>query len=218
MKNILVLCDDIWHPSEVIEKGLEPLQDKVYHFDFIKDAKDILTPEMLCEYDLVMNCKCNNITNGNSAEWFEDGVTEVGPAEFTEFVKNGGRLLSVHAGNTYHENNAPKYAELIGNSFVGHPPRCTVNVKTVGDHTILDGVSEFVIRDEHYNIVLTAKDAEVFLESESESGGKQVAGYTRKYGKGRICVLTPGHILSVWRNPQFQRLLINSIEWCTEED
>ena len=217
MKKILVLCDDVWHPAEVIERGLADLPDKVAKFDFVRDAKDILTEEMLQEYPLIINCKSDHLTSGNSAPWFEPGVTEVGPKEFENYVRNGGGLLSVHAGNTYHDRNCPEYAELIGNQFVTHPARCSVKVTPVKQHPVTDGVENFTVRDEHYEIKVTAEDAEILLTSESETGGKQTAGYVRTLGEGRICVLTPGHILSVWQNPMFQKLLVNAIKWCTKE-
>ena len=31
-----------------------------------------------------------------------------------------------------------------------------------------------------------------------------MGGYTREIGNGRLCVLTPGHILSVWRHDEFK--------------
>jgi len=40
------------------------------------------------------------------------------------------------------------------------------------------------------------------------------AGYVRTQGRGRVCVLTPGHNLPVWLNPQFQKLLTNALNWC----
>ena len=48
----------------------------------------------------------------------------------------------------------------------------------------------------------------------SAAGGDQVGGYVRELGKGRICVLTPGHIYSVWQELQFQKLVKNAISWC----
>ena len=217
MKKILVLCDDMWHPAEVIERGLRDLNGSFAEFDFVRDAKDILTPEFIKEYPLIINCKSHNLTSGNSAEWFEEGVTEVGPREFEDYVRNGGGLLSVHAGNTYDDRFSPDYAELIGNKFVTHPARCEVTVYPVKENPVTKGVSSFNVRDEHYQNELTAQDVEVFLESKSETGGVQIAGYTKYLGEGRICVLTPGHILSVWQHPMFKRLLVNAIEWCTGE-
>lgn len=43
MEKILLICDDIWHPAEVIEKGLLPLICDRFEVDVVKAAKDILT-------------------------------------------------------------------------------------------------------------------------------------------------------------------------------
>lgn len=31
MKRVLVLCDDLWHPAEVIEKGFARMEGETYH-------------------------------------------------------------------------------------------------------------------------------------------------------------------------------------------
>ena len=217
MTKVLVICDDVWHPGEVIMRGLKGVGEGEISFDFVMDAKDILTQEILKEYDVVMNCKTDQLTGANAAPWFEDGVTEVGVEELKAYVKEGGGFLSVHAGNTYGEACCPDYAEFVGNCFVTHPPRCEVEIQVVKEHPITMGVKNFKIRDEHYQIALTAPDAAIFLESVSETGGRQTAGYTRELGKGRICVLTPGHILAVWQNENFRKLLVQAIRWCRKE-
>jgi type 1 glutamine amidotransferase len=213
MVNILVLCDDYWHPAEVIELGIAPLKEK-YNFTIIKSAKDILTPEMITNYPVILCCKGNNINSSNTAPWFEDGVTEVCPKEFEEYVRKGGSFLSVHSSNTSKPGDA--YTDFVGNYFNGHPPRCHVNVNMLPNHPITNEVEDFAIRDEHYNIVITASDAEIFCKSNSADGGEQIAGYTRNIGEGRLCVLTPGHTTDVWYNKMFQRLLCNAIDWCSQ--
>lgn len=221
MKKILVLCDDVWHPAEVVEKGIASLGEEKYCFDFVKAAKDILTPEMIEEYPLIICSKSNNVTSGNSAPWFENTVTEVMGDEFQSYVGRGGAFLSVHSGNVFmgDGDGVKKYTEFVGNRFLSHPPRCKVTLKKEKDHPIMSGVEEqFDIRDEHYQIEMLAEDADIFLNSVSESGGVQAAGYTREIGAGRLCVLTPGHTLSVWKNEQFQKILWNAIAWCLKED
>lgn len=214
MLPVLVLCDDIWHPAEVIERGLAGLQDGQFHFDFVKDAKDILTERMIAKYPVIMNCKADNLTSGSEAPWFEDGVTEVGVEELEQYVRSGKGLLSVHSGNTSNQEQGKKYADFIGSNFVTHPPRCQIDITVTRCHPVTKGVDNFTIRDEHYAMAGIAPDAEVFLESQSRTGGRQVAGYARSMGKGRICVLTPGHILAVWENEMFRKLLTNAIKWC----
>lgn len=220
MQKILVLCDDVWHPAEVIERGMSPLAGEKYQFDFVKTAKDILTPDLLKEYPLIICCKGNNVTAGNPAPWFENSVTEVMGGEFKEYVEQGGSFMAVHSGNAFNgeKDGVKEYTEFVGNCFLGHPLRCSVTMKKEKDHPIMKGVAEqFDLRDEHYQIQVLAEDADVFLKSVSEAGGVQDAGYTRKIGKGRLCVLTPGHTLSVWKNEQFRKIFLNAVAWCLEE-
>ena len=66
MKRVLVLCDDLWHPAEVIEKGFALMEGDAYQFDFILAVKDILTPERLAQYPVVINCKSNNVIAANT--------------------------------------------------------------------------------------------------------------------------------------------------------
>ena len=37
MQRILVICDDVWHPAEVIEKGIMPFASDDYQFDFVRN-------------------------------------------------------------------------------------------------------------------------------------------------------------------------------------
>ena len=218
MEKVLVLCDDQWHPAEVIEKGLPARKDERFEFDIVKAAKDILTPERIAKYRLIINCKGNQVTSANNAPWFEPGVTEVCPKEFEAYVRAGGGFLAVHSGLAYNLERNAEYVGLVGSIFLGHPPRCAVDLKCVNPaHPILNGIGDFSIRDEHYNMEMTCEDADIFLQSVSEKGGTQPAGYTRELGEGRLCALTPGHTLDVWENESFMKLFTNAMEWCLKE-
>lgn len=211
---ILLICDDLWHPAEVLRRGLADMDRAKFQLDFVMTAKDILTPELLREYPVIINAKGNAVNAANTAPWFEPTVTEVGPAEFREYVEEGGGFLSLHAGNTFRTQSCPEYCSFVGNSFVTHPLRCPVTAEPVGEHPIIRGVEAFTERDEHYQLENLCPDMEVFLETVSETGGRQVAGYVRKMGKGRLCVLTPGHTLAMLKNENFQKLLENAVLWC----
>lgn len=214
MLKILVVCDDLWHPGEVILMGMKPLESE-FAIDYVMTAKDILTPARIAGYDAIVVCKGNSVNAANSAPWFEDGVTEVCPPEFADYIKNGGGFVALHACNTSKEGQA--MTSLIGNVMNGHPPRCQVDVRVTKDNPITAGVDkEFTIRDEHYNINIVCDDADVFLRSSSALGGDQAAGYTRRIGDGRLCVLTPGHTVDVFYDANFKRLLTNAIHWCAK--
>ena len=213
---VLMIYDDIWHPADVIRMGMADMDLKKYQFDYVITAKDILTPEMIAEYPVIINAKGNSINAANTQPWFEPTVTEVGPKDLRESVEAGGGFISLHASNTFMEDSCKEFCDLVGNSFITHPLRCPVTVKPVGEHPITEGVGEFTERDEHYILKISAEDKDVFLQSVSEPGKVQTAGYTRTMGKGRICVITPGHTLAVWKNENFRRILTNAIDWCAK--
>lgn len=209
---VLVLCDDYWHPAEVIERGFRSLNQNEFSFDFITDPKDILTPEMIRSFPVIANCKSDMINSANKSPWFEQGVTEVGVEQFNAYITEGGGFLSLHSANTAKEKAG--YGLLAGNVFLGHPPRCTVEIKICGSHPIVEGVGDFSVRDEHYQINCFADNSALLFKTVSESGGTQTGGYALERGNGRLCVMTPGHTLSVWQHPSYQLLLLNALKWC----
>ena len=210
---ILIACDDYWHPGEVIERGLCFLKDCGHELDFVRDAKDILTPEMLAEYPLFVIAKGNQIGGANQNAWFEAGVSEVQVGDIENYIRSGHGLLALHAGNAYFWNESEEYCRMVGCAFVTHPPRQAVTVRPVTAHPITEGIPEFVIRDEHYAVDHLAGDAQVLFESTSDTGGTQVAGYVRHMGAGRLCSLMPGHILSVFQNETYREIIKRAVEW-----
>lgn len=226
MKKILVIYGDIWHPAEVVRKGLSYLTEFYDSMEFMEDAKDMLSASDLSQYDLIICCKGNNLTSGNKCSWFEQDVNEATPADLKAYVENGGGFLSVHAGNSFFETGegehvdapAREYIDFVGCRFVTHPPRCPVNYH-VSDvsHPITAGVKDFTVRDEHYQIEMTAGDAQILMTSSSADGADMPAAYVREMGQGRLCSLMPGHILDVWKEPEFQKLMNNAIKWCMQK-
>ena len=216
---VLVLCDDYWHPGEVVQLGLAPLESSNLQFEFVNCCKDILTVEKIRNYPLIINCKMNEITSANNHPWFDEGVTEVAVSDFCDYVENGGGFLSLHAGNAYFNDKAEDaaYVNFVGNYFIQHPPRCDMEVRITAQHPVTQGVGNFTLRDEHYEIAVVADNAQTICTTHSATGGDQIGGYVREIGKGRMCVLTPGHILDVWHNPEYQKMLINAMRWCAGE-
>lgn len=230
--NILLICDDYWHPAEIVEKGIADFAKNCpgYHFDIVHDGKDILTPELLDRYPVIINAKNNSINSANKEPWFEEGVSEVCPAQIREYLEKGGRLIVIHSGSAVNENmlegygeNHTKpnkeYIELIGCRFLYHPARCATTYHVAEEeHPVMKGVEDFTVRDEHYHLDVFDESVEVFLTSSSVTGGEGIiAGYEKKCGDGGILVLTPGHNLDVWLHPQFQKMLKNAIDYSAEK-
>jgi type 1 glutamine amidotransferase len=44
-------------------------------------------------------------------------------------------------------------------------------------------------------------------------GPSAPGGWSYDYGKGRVCYLSPGHLLTVLWNPEYIRLQQNAVRW-----
>jgi type 1 glutamine amidotransferase len=221
---VLLICDDYWHPGQVAIDGAAPLLQQGFQFDTITDAKDF-SPEKLEQYPVVLLVKCDETSQADKQPWKTEAVQKA----FVNYVEGGGGLVAVHSAVVAGENTKA-LDKLLGCRFIGHPNAVPVTVQSIKPHPVTDGVGMFCETDEHYRIGIIAQDADILLASYSPPQGEESrysedpyhncaaavcpAGFVRKQGEGRVCVLTPGHYLPVWQNPQFQKLLSNALNWC----
>ncbi|MDR0443546.1 MAG: ThuA domain-containing protein [Treponema sp.] len=222
---VLLLCDDYWHPGQVPIDGITPLAERGFGFDIITNADDF-SLDMLAKYPLILLSKCDEVSQADKRSWKTDAVQKA----FIAYVENGGGLLVVHTGTVSGEHTQALDL-LIGCRFLYHPHDCPVTVQPVKPHPVTEGVGMFCETDEHYRLEMLAPDADILIASYSPPQGEESkykedpyhntpawvcpAGYVRTQGKGRVCVLTPGHHLAVWRNPHFQLTLENALRWCS---
>jgi uncharacterized protein len=205
----LVLCNDLWHPAHVARRGLEALASRGFSFDWLEDAGD-WSPDRLAEHPLVVLAKSNHVSATDQRPW----LTPEGQGAFAEHVRQGGGLVVIHSGTAGY-GKLPVMRALTGGAFLHHPPQCAVTVEPHHSHTLTNGAAAFTLEDEHYFVALDDERADVFLHTRSEHG-VQPAGWTRAEGKGRVCVLTPGHNLEVWLAGPFQILLSNALRWAAK--
>jgi type 1 glutamine amidotransferase len=202
---ILALCDDAWHPAEVVQRGLGALADSPFAFEFVTHGGE-WSPARMAEFPLVIVAKANHLGATDQKPW----LTAETQSAFRNFVLSGGGVLFVHAGVCY--KDLPEMRGVAGGAFLRHPDQCPVAVEPKAGHRLTVGVQPFTEQDEHYFMVLDDAQADVFLHTRS-AHGVQPAGWTRHEGGGRVCVLTPGHNLEVWLHPEFQKLLLNALCW-----
>ena len=207
---ILVLCDDIWHPAHVPQKGLAGLEKFGFEFDWIKDAKD-WSIERMAEYLVVILTKANNTSSTNETPWMSETVQQA----FMDYVRIENGLLVLHSGTADYQK-AKKLRALMGGVFREHPEQCPVTVEPLEGHPLTEGSEAFTLMDEHYFMDMDDDQADFFLSTASEHG-TQPGGWTRIEGEGRVCVLTPGHNLEVWQHLSYQRLLLNALRWCSKK-
>jgi type 1 glutamine amidotransferase len=129
------------------------------------------------------------------------------------YVRQGNGLLVIHSGLAgYHEY--PVLRGLMGGAFSRHPPQCPVIIEPRAGHHLTAGGAAFTVVDEHYFMELDDDQADVFLTTVSEHG-TQPGAWIRTEGEGRVCVLTPGHNVDVWRHPSYQAIIQNALRWIT---
>ena len=206
---ILVLCGDVWHPPELVRRGLEALAGTEFTFDWIEDAQD-LTPKAMATYPLIVLTKSDNVSVTDKTSWMTDPTQAV----FSEYVRRGNGLLAIHSGTAGYEHK-PVIRDLLGGVFLHHPEQCPVTVSPHLEHPLCAGSAPFTIMDEHYFMTLDDAQADVFITTRSVHG-EQPGAWRREVGEGRVAVLTPGHNLEVWQLPAYQVLLINSLQWCSK--
>jgi len=226
--NVLLICDDYYHPGQIPIDGTAALKKYGFQFDIITNANDFLSQRfksLLEKYPIVLLCKLDEISSADKTPWKNDEIQKT----FINYVENGGGLIAVHSGIVQGKNTAA-LDKLLGCRFTGHPNESPVTVQAVKPHPITEGVNQFCEVDEHYRVEIISPDADILLASYSAAQGEESkykeepyfncpaaicpAGFVRTQGKGRICVLTPGHKIEVWRNDDFQRLLVNAMKWC----
>ena len=205
---ILVLCDDYWHPARVPREGLRGLEEKGFAFDWIEDARD-WSAERMAEYPLVILTKSNHISSSDQNGWMTGEVQSA----FAEYVRRGNGLLAIHSGTTGYEQ-MPVLRGLLGGVFTRHPEQCPVTMESRDEHPLTERTTPFTLKDEHYFMAMDDPQVDLFLTTRSEHG-EQPAGWRRREGSGRVAVLTPGHNLEVWLHPSYQALLLNALRWCS---
>ena len=141
-----------------------------------------------------------------------------------EFVAGGGGVLFFH-NVTYISPHDEDFRDVLGAVTEGHPPIRTFRVKVTNrDHPITRGVNDFVVTDEQHYMRYEKDPKHLLLESVNEEGltwkdlgASARAGWAYDYGKGRVCYLAPGHLLSVLWNPEYVKLQRNAARWLLRE-
>ena len=137
-----------------------------------------------------------------------------------QFTQAGGAVLFMH-NVTYIAPYNPDFRDVLGAVTEGHPPIRTFTVKvTDATHPIARGVKDFTVTDEQHYMRYEKDRKHLFLESVNqdgltykELGASAPAGWAYDYGKGRVCYLGPGHLLTALWNPEFVKLQQNAAKW-----
>jgi len=157
-----------------------------------------------------------------------DMPQEITDAEKKKFVglfeKGIGLLVLHHALVSY--QHWPEYERIIGGRYPEEDGKGGVVTDKVGyqhdvghtirilakDHPVTAGVSDFHIHDEIYWGFRTGSDVTPLITTDDKKSGKPL-GWTRQEGKSRIVYLQLGHGPEAYMNPNYRKLVAQSIEF-----
>lgn len=141
-----------------------------------------------------------------------------------EFVTGGGGILLYH-NVTYISPHNDDFRDVLGAVTEQHPPLRPFKVKIVNrDHPITRGVNDFVVTDEQHFMTYQKDPKYLLLQSVNEDGltfkdlgTSSAAGWAYPYGKGRVCYLAPGHVITALWNPEYETLQKNAVRWLLKQ-
>jgi len=136
------------------------------------------------------------------------------------FVESGGSAFFFH-NNSHVSLASEDYRDVEGAIYTGHPPIRPFWVKmTDNKHPITKGVSDFLVTDEQHYVTYDKSPEYVLMRSENadglafgDQGASCEAGWAYEYGKGRVCFMAPGHMISALWNPEYIKLQVNAANW-----
>jgi hypothetical protein len=212
---ILVITGGHGYKVEQFNQMLSSLGENItYEVSELPAAYDMFQPRNRNKYDVLVFYHM----------WQK--ITEEQAILFAECIKEGKPVVALHHSICAYDD-WPEYWNIIGGkyfhkitTFKGkeYQPCSYIhdlhfNVKVADkNNPVTKGVQDFPIFDETYKGYYVEDGVTPLLTTE-EPSSTPIIGWSKKYGKARIVVLQSGHDVPTFENPNFRKLLRQSIEW-----
>ena len=230
--NLLVISGG-GHPYHESTPVLLDFLGKDGHEVQMSEDASILTTDAMKEFDaLVFNTR----REFDAASDTDMTLTENERIALSQYVGGGHGFVCIHISGC-RPKDWQEYHDITGGGWISgesyHPPygQFTVNVSD-SDHPCAEGIEDFVTNDELYMNIATKSGNDVFLTASAEDGthawgpdraptfmpgGAYDLAWTRSYGNGKVFKTTLGHNGLSFQTPQFQRLVLNGVNWATDK-
>jgi type 1 glutamine amidotransferase len=211
----LVLIGDQPHEPGHIEEGLRPAFETagvVPHF-----AVDVrcLSAENLARVRLLVILRDGLQRPSSDGKDNFVWMTREQEEALARFVEAGGGLLSLHNSLGLYPSEGP-YLDLMAGRYTTHGPLERFRVEVADPaHPVTRDVRAYFAADEQHTPTCEEGRVHILLRNHSDDGKSAPAGWVREHGRGRICYLASGHTREALLHPMFQKLLRNSIRWCS---
>jgi type 1 glutamine amidotransferase len=212
---ILVITGGHDYNVEAFNTMLAGLGDNIsYKIAELPAAYDMFLPENRDKYDVLVFYHMWQTITGEQAKTLADCISL------------GKPLVALHHSICAYDN-WPEYISIIGGKYFHKPT--TVNgveypvssyihdlhfIVKVADqkHPVTEGINDFEIFDETYKGYYVENGVTPLLTTDEPSSNR-IIGWTKMYGKARVVTLQSGHDVPTFENPNFRKLLKQSIEW-----
>jgi uncharacterized protein len=201
-----------------------------------KDAT-LITADLLKDMDVVMFYSTGNILGKNEPvkaktpeeEWQKKDE----PIPFTEdtwkafdgWLKSGKAMVGIHSATDTGGNFKP-FHSLINGSFAGHPWGSGTPVEFTNHEPSHPAVAmwpaEFGFKEEIYqykNYDMTSVRVLISLnmeKTELKLPRYVPVSWVRDYEKGRLFYTNLGHNESTWKNPIYQKHILEGLKWAAK--
>jgi len=212
---ILVLTGGHSYKTEQFNKMLENLGENIsYQIAEFPAAYDMFKPENRDKYDvLVFYHMWQKITDDQAilfAETISEGKPVVALHHSICAYDDWPEYWNIIGGKYFHKQTTFNGKDYQPCSYI-HDLHFKVKV-TDPKNPVTKGVSDFEIFDETYKGYYVEEGVTPLLTT-NEPSSTPVIGWSKKYGKSRIVVLQSGHDAPTFENPNFRKLLKQSIQW-----
>ncbi len=212
-KKLYAIVGDYYHEPTIIRDALQQsLGQPGGHYDVEFIDEHDLTAALNDDPAGVIFFKEDRVNPETEDEfhWMKDDIQE----EIDRYVRQGGGWLAWHSGMASFPTDGA-YVSMLGGYFLRHPREHQVVIYAPREsHELGSGMATFAFADEHYFMHHDTDAVDVFLTSSSVDGDS-VAGWTKLHGNGKVCCLTPAHMLEGLNDPEFQKVLRRAVEFVT---
>jgi type 1 glutamine amidotransferase len=113
------------------------------------------------------------------------------------------------------------FQQLLGGTWswgrTHHPELGPVEVRSVAEHPVTDGLSRFELADEVYHCLEIQPDVDLLLEARVPGGEWQAVAWCHEWAEGRVVYDALGHGPESLASSPHRRLLRQSMQWLMGE-
>jgi type 1 glutamine amidotransferase len=188
MKKILLVTQGLFHPPirarKLLRKVLEEVEGKSFH---ATNSMESLPQDLRSYAAMVIYLHHKRIS--------ENALNRFGT-----YVKNGGGVLGIHTATASFKKQR-RYFEILGGRFTWHGPVEKFKIQPLAKSAVFHDIPTFSVKDELYIHELQPGITPHFVTL--QNGRIVPVVWTHQYGKGRVCIASPGHLSSTFKNKEY---------------